>query len=40
MSNVVARTLIDTLADTLPEKDNETIADTVGNVKSEELTQR
>lgn len=40
MSNVVARTLIDKLADTLPEKDNETIVDTVGNVKSEELTQR
>ena len=40
MGNVVARTLIATLADTLPEKDNETIGDTVGNVKSEELTQR
>lgn len=40
MGNVVARKLIDTLADTLPEKDNETIGDTVGNVKSEELTQR
>lgn len=40
MGNVVARTLIDTLAGTLPEKDNEIIGDTVGNVKSEELTQR
>ena len=27
MGNVVATTLFDTLADTLPEKDNETIGD-------------
>ena len=40
MGNVVAKTLIDRLTDTLSEKDVETIGETLGNVKSEELTQR